>query len=88
MAHWNVAACSCFYQVSICLNNFISSYLSSNELSSGTSSRDLLNTCLNEVHWSLWVFFLGNCFNCDSNCKSCESKIKILYVLKVIKLIL
>lgn len=88
LVHWNVAACLCFYQASICLNNFLFCYLSSDELSAGTSSRGLFNTYLNEVHWTLQAFFLVNFFNCGSNWKSCESKIKMLHILKIIKLIL
>jgi len=75
--HQNVEVCWYFYQVSIYPNNFLFPCLSSIKLSSGASSRDLLNTYFN---WGLLVYlaiFLANLFKYGNSWKSSESKIDI-----------
>lgn len=69
--------------MSIRLKYFLFPYLSSNKLSSGASSKDLLNTYLT---WGLLVYlgiFLANLFKYGNNWKSSESKIKTFYVLEI-----
>lgn len=63
MLHQNVELCWYFYQVSICLHNFIFPYLLSNKPFSGASSKDLLNRYLTGVCWSVGGFSLQTCLN-------------------------